>query len=73
MGLQDLNLGIQIVSFPKRYTSHRIDTEEKGKAGREMKKSEQVRYRTRLTEYELRVMINALNAVSLEQAGAEIK
>ncbi|PWL98964.1 MAG: hypothetical protein DBY04_02945 [Clostridiales bacterium] len=29
-----------------------------------MKKSEMVRYRIKLTEYELRVMINALNAVN---------
>ena len=34
-----------------------------------MKKSEMVRYRMGLSEYELRVMINALNAVRLERDG----
>ena len=34
-----------------------------------MKKSGEMRYRIRLTEYELRVMINALNAVRLERDG----
>ena len=31
--------------------------------------NEEMRYRIRLTEYELRVMINALNAVRLERDG----
>ena len=34
-----------------------------------MKKSGEMRYRIKLTEYELRVMINALNAVRLERDG----
>ena len=34
-----------------------------------MKKSGEMRYRIRLTEYELRVMINALNAVRRERDG----
>lgn len=34
-----------------------------------MKKSEMVRYRIKLTEYELRVMINALNAVRRKRKG----
>ena len=34
-----------------------------------MKKSEMVGYRIKLSEYELRVMINALNAVRRERKG----